>query len=72
MLLAGTVGRNPVVAKCLLDHSPAWAERFQHEIAAYRAFVQTMLRGDDSGPHNVRSRQRRRHDQQGQLAVRSP
>lgn len=39
VLLAGTVGRIPVVAKCLVDHSPAWVERFQHEIAAYRAFV---------------------------------
>ena len=29
----------PAVAKCLLDQSPAWAERFRHEIAAYRAFV---------------------------------
>ncbi|MGE6737994.1 aminoglycoside phosphotransferase family protein, partial [Streptomyces sp. NPDC059900] len=24
---------------CLLDHSPAWTERIQHEIAAYRSFV---------------------------------
>ncbi|MEW2222559.1 aminoglycoside phosphotransferase family protein [Streptomyces sp. NPDC006990] len=39
VLLAGTAGRNTVVAKCLLDHSSAWAERFRHEIAAYRAFV---------------------------------
>lgn len=39
VLLAGTVGRIAVVAKCLVDHSPAWAERFQHEIAAYRTFV---------------------------------
>ncbi|GAB2781525.1 aminoglycoside phosphotransferase family protein [Streptomyces daliensis] len=39
VLLAGTAGRSPVVAKCLLDHSTAWAERFQHEIAAYRTFV---------------------------------
>ena len=39
VLLAGTAGRNTVIAKCLLDHSPAWAERFRHEIAAYRAFV---------------------------------
>ncbi|MBQ1162417.1 aminoglycoside phosphotransferase family protein [Streptomyces sp. A73] len=39
VLLSGTAGRNTVIAKCLLDHSPAWAERFQHEIAAYRAFV---------------------------------
>ncbi|MCD9899311.1 aminoglycoside phosphotransferase family protein [Streptomyces sp. MT29] len=35
----GTTGRATAVAKCLLDHSPAWTERFQHEIAAYRAFV---------------------------------
>ncbi|MGW7354606.1 aminoglycoside phosphotransferase family protein [Streptomyces sp. NPDC054784] len=39
VLLAGTVGRTPVVAKCLLDRSPEWVERFQHEIAAYRTFV---------------------------------
>ncbi|WP_433894063.1 aminoglycoside phosphotransferase family protein [Streptomyces sp. CA-111067] len=38
-LLIGTSGRSPAVAKCLLDHSPAWAERFRHEIAAYRTFV---------------------------------
>ncbi|MCM2417978.1 aminoglycoside phosphotransferase family protein [Streptomyces sp. RKAG293] len=38
-LLVGTSGRSPAVAKCLLDQSPAWVERFQHEIAAYRAFV---------------------------------
>src|SRR5882757_7325180 len=38
-LLVGTSGRAPAVAKCLLDHSPAWAERFRHEIAAYRTFV---------------------------------
>lgn len=39
VLLVGTAGRSPAVAKCLIDHSPAWAERFRHEIAAYRAFV---------------------------------
>lgn len=39
VLLAGAAGRNPVVAKCLLDHSPAWVERFQQEIEAYRTFV---------------------------------
>ncbi|MEU4347812.1 aminoglycoside phosphotransferase family protein [Streptomyces sp. NPDC023838] len=39
VLLVGTTGRATAVAKCLLDHSPAWAERFRHEIAAYRAFV---------------------------------
>ncbi|WP_431783785.1 aminoglycoside phosphotransferase family protein [Streptomyces chumphonensis] len=38
-LLVGNIGRTPAVAKCLLDHSPAWAERYRHEIAAYRAFV---------------------------------
>lgn len=38
-LLIGTSGRSPAVAKCLLDHSPAWADRFRHEIAAYRTFV---------------------------------
>jgi hypothetical protein len=39
VLLAGTVGARPVVAKCLLDQSPAWVERFQHEGTAYRAFT---------------------------------
>ncbi|MFE6130514.1 aminoglycoside phosphotransferase family protein [Streptomyces sp. NPDC056437] len=39
VLLVGTTGRMTAVAKCLLDHSPAWSERFRHEIAAYRAFV---------------------------------
>jgi hypothetical protein len=38
-LLIGSSGRAPAVAKCLIDHSPAWAERFRHEIAAYRTFV---------------------------------
>lgn len=39
VLLAGTVGPRAVVAKCLLDHSPAWMERLRHEGAAYRVFV---------------------------------
>ncbi|MES9593569.1 aminoglycoside phosphotransferase family protein [Streptomyces sp. NPDC094045] len=39
VLLVGSTGRATAVAKCLLDHSPAWTERFRHEIAAYRAFV---------------------------------
>ncbi|AWI32515.1 aminoglycoside phosphotransferase family protein [Streptomyces tirandamycinicus] len=39
VLLVGTTGRMTAVAKCLLDQSPAWSERFRHEIAAYRAFV---------------------------------
>lgn len=39
VLLVGTAGRTTAVAKCLLDHSPEWSERFQQEIAAYRAFV---------------------------------
>ncbi|MFH8371077.1 aminoglycoside phosphotransferase family protein [Streptomyces sp. NPDC018031] len=39
LLLVGTTGRSTAVAKCLLDHSPAWTERFRHEIGAYRAFV---------------------------------
>ncbi|MFI9626001.1 aminoglycoside phosphotransferase family protein [Streptomyces sp. NPDC052042] len=39
VLLVGSTGRTTAVAKCLLDHSPAWSERFRHEIAAYRAFV---------------------------------
>lgn len=38
-LLIGTSGRAPAVAKCLLDHSSGWSERFRHEIAAYRTFV---------------------------------
>ncbi|MFD8912419.1 aminoglycoside phosphotransferase family protein [Streptomyces sp. NPDC059575] len=37
--LVGTAGRSTAVAKCLLDHSPSWAERVRHEIAAYRSFV---------------------------------
>ena len=39
VLLVGTTGRTTAVAKCLLDHSPVWVERFRHEIAAYRSFV---------------------------------
>ncbi|MFF5503480.1 aminoglycoside phosphotransferase family protein [Streptomyces roseolus] len=39
VLIVGTTGRMTAVAKCLLDHSPAWVERFQHEIASYRSFV---------------------------------
>lgn len=39
VLLAGTIGRGQAVAKCLLDHSPSWSERYRHEVAAYRAFV---------------------------------
>lgn len=39
VLLVGSTGRTTAVAKCLLDHSPVWVERFRHEIAAYRAFV---------------------------------
>lgn len=39
VLLIGASGRAPAVAKCLVDRSPAWAERFRHEIAAYRTFV---------------------------------
>ncbi|MEU0654491.1 aminoglycoside phosphotransferase family protein [Streptomyces albogriseolus] len=39
VLLVGTTGRSTAVAKCLLDHSPAWSERIRHEIAAYRSFV---------------------------------
>ncbi|WNI19310.1 aminoglycoside phosphotransferase family protein [Actinacidiphila sp. ITFR-21] len=38
-LLIGSSGRAPAVAKCLLDPSPTWAERFRREIAAYRTFV---------------------------------
>ncbi|MEV0009847.1 aminoglycoside phosphotransferase family protein [Streptomyces sp. NPDC051840] len=39
VLIVGTTGRATAVAKCLLDHSPSWTERFRHEIAAYRTFV---------------------------------
>ncbi|NEA51884.1 aminoglycoside phosphotransferase family protein, partial [Streptomyces sp. SID10815] len=39
VLLVGTTGRSTAVAKCLVDHSPNWAERYRHEIAAYRSFV---------------------------------
>ncbi|MEO3977936.1 aminoglycoside phosphotransferase family protein [Streptomyces sp. CAU 1734] len=39
VLIVGTTGRATAVAKCLLDRSPVWTERFQHEIAVYRAFV---------------------------------
>ncbi len=39
VLLVGMAGRAPAVAKCLVDQSPAWTERFRHEIAVYRAFV---------------------------------
>jgi aminoglycoside phosphotransferase len=39
VLLVGSTGRATVVAKCLLDLSPVWVERFRHEIASYRAFV---------------------------------
>ncbi|MFP1624379.1 aminoglycoside phosphotransferase family protein [Streptomyces sp. 5K101] len=39
VLIVGTTGRTTAVAKCLLDHSPAWAESLRHEIASYRAFV---------------------------------
>ncbi|MGW6534599.1 aminoglycoside phosphotransferase family protein [Streptomyces sp. NPDC055011] len=39
VLIVGTTGRTTAVAKCLLDHSPAWVERFRHEIGSYRSFV---------------------------------
>ncbi|GAA2251417.1 aminoglycoside phosphotransferase family protein [Streptomyces amakusaensis] len=39
VLIVGTTGRATAVAKCLLDRSCVWIERFRHEIAAYRAFV---------------------------------
>lgn len=39
VLLVGTTGRGTAVAKCLLDHAPAWVERSRQEIAAYRSFV---------------------------------
>lgn len=38
-LVVGTTGRSPAVAKCLLDQSPEWSDRFRLETAAYRAFV---------------------------------
>jgi Phosphotransferase enzyme family len=39
VLLVGSAGRSPAVAKCLIDHSPLWQDSFRKEIAAYRAFV---------------------------------
>ncbi|MER6328614.1 aminoglycoside phosphotransferase family protein [Streptomyces sp. NPDC001034] len=39
VLFVGTTGRSTAVAKCLLDHAPARAERSRHEIAVYRSFV---------------------------------
>ncbi|MFJ9810985.1 aminoglycoside phosphotransferase family protein [Streptomyces sp. NPDC101158] len=39
VLIVGTTGRTTAVAKCLLDHSSAWVERFRHEIGSYRSFV---------------------------------
>jgi Phosphotransferase enzyme family len=39
VLLAGTSGRVPIVAKCLLEPTPGWVRRQRQEIAAYRAFV---------------------------------
>lgn len=39
VLLIGTTGRSTAVAKCLIDHAPAWEERIRHEIATYRSFV---------------------------------
>ncbi|MFF4651554.1 phosphotransferase family protein [Streptomyces sp. NPDC001380] len=45
ILVAGTVGRTPVVAKCLTpraerhDEDMPWVEGFRHEVAAYRSFV---------------------------------
>ncbi|MER6915083.1 aminoglycoside phosphotransferase family protein [Streptomyces sp. NPDC000594] len=39
VLIVGTTGRTTAVAKCLLDRSSVWVERFRHEIAVYRTFV---------------------------------
>ncbi len=39
VLLLGSVGRLPAVAKCLLDRSPEHQECLRREIAAYRSFV---------------------------------
>ncbi|PJE99346.1 phosphotransferase [Streptomyces carminius] len=39
VVLVGTVGRSPAVAKCLLEHSPERVERFRHEAEVYRTFV---------------------------------
>jgi hypothetical protein len=54
VLIAGSIGRRPAAAKCAL--TPAAAERFQREIAAYRVFVRhrppvrvPRLIGADSG-----------------------
>lgn len=41
VLLLGSVGRLPAVAKCLLDPAAGYRESFRREIAAYRAFVRT-------------------------------
>lgn len=39
LLVAGTAGRNAVVAKCLVERASEFTDRFRHEIAAYRSFV---------------------------------
>ncbi|MFJ9522241.1 aminoglycoside phosphotransferase family protein [Kitasatospora sp. NPDC101801] len=45
ILIAGTIGRAPVVAKCLApqalrsEHAEQLIERFHHEVSVYRAFV---------------------------------
>ncbi|MDI5972088.1 aminoglycoside phosphotransferase family protein [Streptomyces sp. SL13] len=41
VLLLGSVGRLPAVAKCLLEPTAEYQESFRREIAAYRAFVRT-------------------------------
>jgi hypothetical protein len=38
VLLSGSVGREPVVVKHLLDESPHWGQRLRQEITAYRSF----------------------------------
>ncbi|MGW4471968.1 hypothetical protein ACWENQ_20050 [Nonomuraea sp. NPDC004354] len=39
VLLAGTCGRQPVVAKLLLDRAPFWRAMFTREVHVYRAFT---------------------------------
>jgi hypothetical protein len=39
VLLAGSLGRESVVVKCLLADSPHWVQRFRQEVTAYRTFT---------------------------------
>lgn len=60
VLIVGTTGRTTAVAKCLLDHSPAWVERFRHEIASYRSFVRRRHPGRSRGRARTLTRVLRR------------